>query len=344
MTLRISNPKDLWCILLVSLILLANYTLYHTDIAKPISTGVVIGSFLDFLLFIPFTTYFLVIRKRISTKYLFVVVAACYGTAWLIIPNDIFSAFSISKYILFSVEAIFITIELYFVSKIVIKIPLIIRNFKQYNHPFFTTRMEGAIFSTIKKSRSIKIMISELSILYYSLLSWGKKKPQKLKFFTYHIKTSNIALNIMLIHAMVLESLGFHFFLHVWSPLLSYIIIFINVYGILFILAEIQAIRLNPIVFHNGKLHIQIGITKRIIIPLDKVESFGTVKQNLPNKKMIFDGTLNDFMKEQPNVEIILKEPIKSQLLYGFTKMVTTVHLKVDEPEEFYMLLKSEQF
>jgi len=196
----------------------------------------------------------------------------------------------------------------------------------------------------MKESRGVKLFVTELSILYYSLFSWGKKPQIGSNTFTYHKKTSNLALNIMLIHAIALESLGFHFFLHAWSPIISYIIIFLNVYGILFLLAEIQAIRLSPIVFLDEKLHIQIGLTKRMVIPMDMVESFGPLRQPSANIKTIFDGTLNDFVKEQPNVEIILKEPLEARLLYGFTKSVTKIHLRVDEPNEFNKILKSEQF
>jgi len=146
MTLRISNPKIVWCILLVSFILIANYSLYHTEIATPLPNGVIIGSILDFLLFIPLTMYFLVIRNRLSIKYLSVVMAACYGAAWLIIPNAIFSTFRFSKYIIFSIETIFIGLELYFAILVIRKIPLVIRNFKKMNLPFFTGKLEKAIF------------------------------------------------------------------------------------------------------------------------------------------------------------------------------------------------------
>lgn len=43
-----------------------------------------------------------------------------------------------------------------------------------------------------------------------------------------------------------------------------------------------------------------------------------------------------EFIKEPPTFEIILKEPVKAQLLYGFSKTVSRVHLDVDEERKFY--------
>lgn len=43
-----------------------------------------------------------------------------------------------------------------------------------------------------------------------------------------------------------------------------------------------------------------------------------------------------EFIKEPPTFEIILKEPMKAQLLYGFSKTVSRVYLNVDEERKFY--------
>ncbi len=43
-----------------------------------------------------------------------------------------------------------------------------------------------------------------------------------------------------------------------------------------------------------------------------------------------------EFIKEPPAFEITLKEPVEAQLLYGFSKTVSRVHLNVDEEWKFY--------
>lgn len=47
-----------------------------------------------------------------------------------------------------------------------------------------------------------------------------------------------------------------------------------------------------------------------------------------------------EFIKEPATFEITLKEPVKAQLLYGFSKTVSRVHLNVDEERKFYDAVK----
>ncbi|MBS4172773.1 hypothetical protein [Bacillus sp. FJAT-49736] len=345
MTIRISNQRIAWYIILISLILLANYSLYHTDTVKPLPNGVIIGSFLDFMIVIPLTTYFLIIRKRFSIKYLSLIIAACYGLAWFIIPSDFISAFQYSKYVLIGVEAVFLATELFVIMLLIRNVPRMIRHYKESKLPFFTSRMEEAFTSKQNASRTTKILISELSLLYYSLFSWNRKRNIEVSnAFTYHKKTSNIALNIMLLHAIIIETLGLHFLLHEWNPLVSYILLIFNVYAVLLILAEIQAIRLNPIIIQNQELHIQLGLSKRLVVPIDQIESIGSCNQNSIDKKEIFDGILNDFVKEPPNIVIMLKEPIAASYFYGVTRKVRSIHLRLDAPDTFRKKLESEQY
>lgn len=56
----------------------------------------------------------------------------------------------------------------------------------------------------------------------------------------------------------------------------------------------------------------------------------------LKKEKEVLDATVMEFIKEPPTFEIILKEPMKAQLLYGFSKTVSRVHLNVDEERKFY--------
>lgn len=102
-------------------------------------------------------------------------------------------------------------------------------------------------------------------------------------------------------------------------------------------LAEIQAMRKNPIIVTEEKIIIQIGLGKKIIIPFAQIDTITFYKGELLKKeKEVLDATVMEFIKEPPTFEIILKEPMKAQLLYGFSKTVSRVHLNVDEERKFY--------
>lgn len=92
-------------------------------------------------------------------------------------------------------------------------------------------------------------------MFHYALFSWKKKLSIKHgDSFTYHQKTSVNAVYIMLIHAIAIESIGLHYWLHSWNAIVAYIILIANIYGILYFLAEINATRLTPFVLTDSHL------------------------------------------------------------------------------------------
>lgn len=59
----------------------------------------------------------------------------------------------------------------------------------------------------------------------------------------------------MLVHAMVIEVIGVHFLIaHFWSPTAAWIFTALDLYALLWIIADYQAVRLSPIVINDHKL------------------------------------------------------------------------------------------
>jgi len=329
--LSFSKKKWIWFSFLLVLVLSANVFIYRTDIIKPIPSEVVLGSLFDFIITIPLIVYFFIIRKRYSIKYLLLIAIAGYGLASLIIPKGLLSSYSFVKYILFACEGVFIILELYIIYKLMTKIPSIIKNYRsnETEIPTFQYRMEQIITQHLKPSRVLDMISSEISIFYYSIYSW-RKKPlfilNDARAYSYHKNTSAIAFYMMLIHALVLESVGFHFLLHSWNPIISVLALILNSYTLLFILAEIQVIRLCPFIITNRHLYLQVGIMQQLTIPLEKIKSIhhyqGPEKLSKDEKKDIFDAVLTDFMKEKPIYEIEFNTPQDMKLMYGFKKKI----------------------
>jgi membrane protein YdbS with pleckstrin-like domain len=320
---------------------------------QPIPNQVVLGTLFDFIITIPLLTYFFIIRKRYSWKNVLFVALLGYLVASQIIPHQMQSSYHFIKYIFTAIEGIFVLIELYIGYNLVKNISAIIHRLKNNptNIPSFQHRLEETLMLHLKPSRSLDIISSELTMLYYSLFSWRKKQISSIEstsFFTFHKKTSFVAFYVMIIHALVLESIGFHFILHSWSPLISFITLFLNVYTVLILLAEIQAIRLCPIFLTNQHVYFQIGIMKRLTVSFDDIKSVhyyqGPEKIPAKESKHIFDGVLSEFMKEKPTLEIELHTPKKAKFLYGFSKNVTKVHLRPDEPQRFYEALTTKLY
>ncbi|HDR6312618.1 TPA: hypothetical protein QCU60_004613, partial [Bacillus cereus] len=186
-------------------------------------------------------------------------------------------------------------------------------------------------------NKLVDVIVTECKLIYYAFLSWRVKVPEGESVYSYHKKTGAIGVYIMIIHATLIESIGFHYLLHQWNPVIAWILLILNVYAMFYFLAEIQAMRKNPIIVAEEKIIIQIGLGKKIVIPFTQIDEISFYKGVLLKKeKEVLDATVMEFIKEPPTFEITLKEPVKALLLYGFSKTVSRVHLNVDEEREFY--------
>jgi membrane protein YdbS with pleckstrin-like domain len=342
-----SNPKWAIYLVIIFMILGANYMIYNFSFFQPFDEKIVIASLIDCILVIPVLTYFFIIRNKYSIKTIGIPLLAGYAAAYYIIPQEYLQSFHKLTWIIIAIEGLILTFELFLLYKILKYFPKLMKEFNNrslegYN---FIENMNVALKSIFPNSFIEKIWTTESSIYYYSLFSFRKKINTHIIWeqFSYHKKTGVIALNLMLIHAIVIETIGIHYLLHKINPIISYITLFLNVYTVLLFIAEIQAIRLTPIQIINEKLVIQIGIMKRITIPLkniSKIEYYnGPEKFSKKELEHIFDARVNDFIQEKPKFDIYLKETSTANLLYGFTKKVNRIVLSVDEPERFYQTL-----
>jgi hypothetical protein len=339
--ITLAKTRWLWFFSLIFIVISSNILIYRLDILGPIPKGMALGSLFDCMVTIPLITYFFIIRKRYSSKYLIPVVFVGYGAAHLIIPQGYLSSYSFVKYLLIAGEGAFFLVELYILFKLVTKLPAIIKYFQRNitEIPVFSYRIEKAISHHIRTHRLVDILSSEITLFYYSLFSWRKKPIMNGQVFTFHKKTSGLALYIMLIHALILESVGFHFLLHSWSEVAAIIALILNGYTLLFCLAEIQAIRLAPFIVTNQHLYLQVGIVQKLMVPLEEIKSVhsykGPEKLSKEKSKFVFDGVLSEFIKEKPTIEIEFHRPLEVRKMYGFKQHVRFAHLRPDEPQKF---------
>ncbi|MCC2458074.1 hypothetical protein [Bacillus cereus] len=336
--------KGIW-IGLVSLIMLSNYLLYALPIVPVAPKEVVLGSLLDCLFVIPIITYFFIIRKRYSLTYIVPVVIAGYIFARFIIPSDYLQDFSYVSYIIIAGEIAFVCLELFLLYKIVRKLPTIIKKYKEYKSEYssFSYAIDAAFDATMKRNKLIDIIVMECKLIYYAFLSWREKVPEGEYVYSYHKKTGAIGVYIMIIHATLIESIGFHYLLHQWNPVIAWILLILNVYAMIYFIAEIQAMRKNPLVVTEEQVIIQIGLGKKIVMPFTQIDNIAFYKGELltaKEGKQVLDATVMEFIKEPATFEITLKEPVKAQLLYGFSKTVSRVYLNVDEERKFYDAVK----
>jgi hypothetical protein len=337
------KPRLLLYVILASLILATNYILYRTPIFGPVPEGAVIGSLLDLLIILPLLTYFMIIRKRYSLKYMGIVIFAGFAAAYFIVPQQHLSDYPFLPYLLIVSEGAFLLVELYIAYTVITRLPKLLKEYKTLasRNSFFLFNIRKAVETSLPDNTAARIFVTEFSMFHYSLFSWKVKvQIDHGMTFTYHKKTSVNAVYIMIIHAIAIESVGLHYFLHSWNPVVSYILLILNIYGILFMLAELQATRLTPFLLTEDHLLLQTGFSSSMHLPLSNIKEIkrydGPEKFSRKEQKGLFDARVPDLIQEKPMFEILLYEPQDVHFIYGLKRKANRIVLNVDEPDVFY--------
>ncbi|WP_407271230.1 hypothetical protein [Radiobacillus sp. PE A8.2] len=343
------NKKVLIYLVSLLAIISANYALYHTRILSPMPTHIALASIIDMMLIIPLLTYFFVIRNKFSWKTMALVMLAGYAVANFVIPSQYLQQYAFLPYFVVITEGLFILLELYILYKIITKLPRLINTFRtaQHDSSYFKLNLQKTVSNTFE-GKLAALFVTELSLFYYALFAWRKKaSTSEGEMFSYHKNTSCMAVYVMLIHAMIIETAAFHYFLHQWNEYIAIVLLVANLYGILFLVAEIQATRLTPYLLTNNALHLYVGFSQGITIPLEEIKLFrpymGPAELTKHERKHVFVAVAKDLELEpqKAQFEIILRNPLQLQLLYGFKKEVNRVLLNVDQSATFANSLES---
>ncbi len=334
----IQNARQKIWLLLLILVLGSNIALYHTDFGQFVlvgaDNGVVIGSLIDLVIVAPLL--FLGYKKQKSLKQFILLMAMGLIAARFLIPMTYLKPFVAITWIGFVLEAGLLLVELLLLVTLVKYLPRIVKATKESNLPTVFA-FSNAVDKYVKKHPIIHIICSEMLMFYYAFLSWRRKPIQNSFSLTLYKNSSYIAFQIMLIHAILIETIGIHWLLHEKSVILSIALLLFNIYSVVFFLADIQAVRLNPVQFDENKIYISLGLMKRMEVAWDEIEEAITDKEILKQKltKDTIDFVAKDFEKVLPDVILKLKEPKEATLIMGFKKNYQQIAIKFDHYDAF---------
>ncbi|OES43411.1 hypothetical protein [Domibacillus iocasae] len=326
-----------WAIAFLILVLTSNMLLYRPAVQEffsiQIESGIAIVSLIDLVIIAPVIAYFVF---NLSVKQMIGLMVTGLIAARLLIPVEYFAPYKGILYAGIAAEGLLLVMEVGLLFYVLRKIPLIRKKMRGTAAIY---SMLPAVEKAAGNNKLVTIVVSEFLMIYYAFFAWRKKAPSHDDVVTMHMKTSAIAMNMMLIHAIVIETIGIHWWLHEKSIWISIVLLVLNVYSVIFFLAETQVIGLNPIEIKEGKLYAAQGLTKCIIVPLEKVKE---VKWGAKPHKEVLEFILKDFEPLEVQVVITLREPLEATMFMGSKKAVTELALRVDEPEKLKQLLQKE--
>ncbi|MGD6843212.1 hypothetical protein ACQCVH_11915 [Bacillus infantis] len=330
---------------LAGMVIAANCLLYRTSFLAPVPKGVYWGTVVDLFIVLPALVYFFLLRKKRSILYLSPVLLSAYGLSHVIIPEGHLQSANMLRLMLVLGEIFIFSAAILGNKDKILPFYKELKNRNRHNS-YLKYNLDKTAARYFSDSAALRLLASEIALFQYSLFSW-KSKPvtDTGAIFTYHRKKSSSAVYIMLIHATVLESVGLHFFLHQWNAAISYILLLLNVYAVLYFIAELHAMRLTPYLLTQEVLLLQTGLSKSMEVELCNIESIsfyeGPEKFTKIEQQTLYDARAIDFMQEKPHIEIRLKEPGKVLKPFGIVQQADRIVLDADDPQAFAEELKS---
>ncbi|MGE7131722.1 beta-carotene 15,15'-monooxygenase [Lysinibacillus xylanilyticus] len=334
----LKKKQNLWLAFLLAVIA-SNYTLYNTGFGISIlpseTNGVVIGSLIDFVLVMP--VLFLLYKGKFSIKQAVILAAAGCIAARFIIPVEHLQPFVAVTWAGFAIEGTIILFEILLVATLVRYMPRILADVRSTNLPDLFS-FPKAVEKHAPKHTIIQVLCSDFVVFYYAFASWKRKEQPGL---TLYKNSSYIAFIIMLIHGIVIETIGIHWWLHEKSIVLSILLLILNVYSVLFFIADMQAIRLNPVHVTSDKLYLSLGLMKRAEVRFEQIEELIEDEEQLEGKlsKDTIDFIARDFAEVYPQFILKMKEPVEVTFMFGLKKRYNNIAIKADQAQEFRKML-----
>ena len=339
------QTQSVWLLLLL-LVLASNTILYRTGIGSRVldgaaTHGVVAGSLVDFAIVAPLL--YLAWRKKFTWKSFLAGAAIGLIAARFIIPAESLGRFETLTWAGFAAEGALLLLEVCLLASLFVYLPSIIRSARSDRAPWLFS-FPAAVDRHVRKHPLIQAICSEMLMVYYAFASWKKHPPTGERSFTLHRKTSYIAFHVMLIHAIVIETLGIHWWLHDRSLVLSVILLLLNIYSVVYFIAEIRAVVLTPVQFDGDSLYLSLGLSKRMSIRYGDIAAIELISRDSPPKTQ--DGTIEfiarDFETLPPHAVLRLARPCEAVLFMGIRKTYDQVRIRLDEPDRFVRKLERE--
>ncbi|WP_298512261.1 hypothetical protein [uncultured Kordia sp.] len=174
---------------------------------------------------------------------------------------------------------------------------------------------------------------TEISIFYYGIFYWKRRKLAKNEFSN-HKESGSLALLFVLIFLIAIEIVPVHILLAKWSDVAAWILTILSAYSGLQIFGYAKSLMKRPIAIEENRLLLRYGIMQEAEIPLEDIKEITLSSKELDKEENIVKLALLGEM-ESHNVIIETNSEHTLRGLFGIQKTFTKIALHVDTPVDF---------
>lgn len=176
------------------------------------------------------------------------------------------------------------------------------------------------------------VLAVEIAVFYYLFVDW-KKVTYDGNNFSYHKKSGSIALLLVLVFIVIIETSAVHLLLAKWSELVAWILTGVSIYLAFQIFGLVKSMLKRPIRLSQNCVHICYGIFADASFDILDISHIEKSTKDIVGRQPLYLSPLKKF--EGQNTIIFLRKPCTAKLLYGKTKVFDTLFLHIDENVQF---------
>jgi hypothetical protein len=149
-------------------------------------------------------------------------------------------------------------------------------------HRIRQRRGENAIRAVLGNGRIAEVVESELQMLYFAFCGWRKKPSDG---FTFHERSGWGAILAGILLLIVAEGIGMHLLFGMWSPYAAWGWTMLDVWGVIWLLGDYQALRLRRSTVDGDALRIRLGLRWAIDVPLASIAAIESIESQAQWKR-----------------------------------------------------------
>ena len=190
----------------------------------------------------------------------------------------------------------------------------------------------GQAAETIVPPMLLNLALAELRVLHLALFRWNAPAdvPPGAKAYSYHTYLVPMVAAILVLQ--VLEMSVVHLLLMFWAPTAAWVLLALSLWGVIWTIALIKSFRINPVLLTHDTIRARSGMMHDVAIPRELVADWQT---SFTIEELKSRSILNLAMLSSPNVCLRFSEPLAIQTLFGRTRELTGVALRLEESGAF---------
>ncbi|MDJ0363882.1 hypothetical protein QMK33_01860 [Hymenobacter sp. H14-R3] len=287
-----------------------------------------VGVTVDLLVGVPVLFYFLVVRPyRLSPISLVAVLGACLALAGWLLPAAQQGPLRALYLLPALLEATALGLAAWRARRLV----------RAYRAAYAQEpRIWPSVQAAVRALGPVgELLLAELTVLRYAGLGWwaAPRAPARATAFSSYRESGFMALVATAAAVLTVEATCVHLLAQHWCPRLAPWLLFLDLYGIVFLVGHAQAVRLQPTLLTATELRIRIGFVWELTVPRASLLAAEVLREAPDPGTGIL--SLSKLLFATPNLLLTFAEPVVVTGPYGIRRTAQRVAVYFDQPRQF---------